>query len=74
MIGLAAVGLGFGINFYLFVLWLQNESLSQRPLLLLGVMLMLLGIQVLTTGLIGEMVTFKSFRSSDSYSVRERIE
>ena len=74
VIGLLAVGAGFSINLYLFVLWLYGESLSQRPLLLFGVLLMLLGIQVLTTGLIGEMITFKNFRGSDSYSVRERIE
>ncbi|MDH3253900.1 MAG: glycosyltransferase family 2 protein [Acidobacteriota bacterium] len=74
VIGLLAVAVGFGINFYLFLLWLNDESLSQRPLLLFGVLLMLLGIQVLTTGLIGEMITFKNFRGSDSYSVKERIE
>lgn len=74
VIGLLAMGVGFGINAYLAVLWWMGESLSNRPLLLLGVMLMLLGIQVLTTGLVGEMITFKSFRSEDSYAVRERIE
>jgi glycosyltransferase involved in cell wall biosynthesis len=74
VIGLFSLLVGFGINFYLFILWLGNESLSQRPLLLLGVLLMLLGIQVLTTGLVGEMITFKNFRGADSYSVRERIE
>ncbi len=40
----------------------------------LGVLLMLVGIQVLTTGLIGEMITYKGFRRSDSYSVRELLE
>ena len=74
VIGLLAVIAGFSINFYLFLLWLNEESLSQRPLLLFGVLLMLLGIQVLTTGLIGEMITSKNFQGSDSYSVRERIE
>lgn len=74
VIGLLAMGVGFGINAYLAVRWWMGESLTNRPLLLLGVMLMLLGIQVLTTGLIGEMITFKSFRSEDSYAVRERIE
>jgi hypothetical protein len=29
---------------------------------------------VLTTGLIGEMITFKNFRRRDSYSVKERVE
>lgn len=74
VIGLTALTLGFGINLYLAVLWFLGESLSNRPLLLFGVLLMLLGIQVLTTGLIGEMVTFKNFRRSDSYSIKEVTE
>ncbi len=73
VIGLACFGVGFVINSYLAVRWLMGESLSYRPLLLLGVLLMLLGIQVLTTGLIGEMLTYKSFRGGDSYSIRERL-
>ena len=54
-------------------LGLQGQTLSNRPLLLLGVLLMLLGIQVLTSGLIGEMITFKNFHRSDTYSVKERL-
>jgi hypothetical protein len=72
-IGLVCFGAGFAINTYLAVLWLMGEPLSNRPLLLLGILLMLVGIQVLTTGLIGEMITFKNFRRTDTYSVRERL-
>jgi glycosyltransferase involved in cell wall biosynthesis len=74
LIGLLALSAGIGINSYLAVLWMLGNSLSNRPLLLLGVLLMILGIQVLTTGLLGEMVTFKNFRRSDTYTVRERVE
>lgn len=74
LVGLAFLLTGFVINFYLFVLWLGGEYLSDRPLLLFGVLLMLLGIQVLTTGLVGEMITFKNFRSRDSYSIKEIVE
>ena len=75
VIGLLFIGLGFAVNSYLATLWLFfEEPLSNRPLLLLGVLLMVLGVQVLTTGLIGEMVTFKNFRRRDSYSVREYLE
>lgn len=74
VIGLWSMMAGLFINTYLAVSWLMGESLSNRPLLLLGVLLMLLGIQVLTTGLLGEMITFKGFRRSDSYSVRELLE
>lgn len=73
LIGLACLTSGFGINLYLVIEWILagGEGLSNRPLLLLGVLLMLLGIQVLTTGLIGEMITFKEFRRQDTYSTRE---
>jgi glycosyltransferase involved in cell wall biosynthesis len=74
VIGLFCLTVGLAINTYLAVLWFQGSTLSDRPLLLLGVLLMLLGIQVLTTGLVGEMITFKNFRRSDTYSVRERVE
>lgn len=73
VIGLGSLGVGLGINIYLLVIWLRGEYLSSRPLLLLGILLMLLGIQVLTTGLIGEMITFKNFQGSDTYSVKERL-
>jgi glycosyltransferase involved in cell wall biosynthesis len=73
-VGLLCLGAGFGINLYLAIQWAGGAYLSNRPLLLLGILLMLLGIQVLTTGLIGEMITFKNFRRRDSYSVKERVE
>jgi glycosyltransferase involved in cell wall biosynthesis len=66
---------GFGINAWLAFLWVfRHEDLSNRPLLQLGILLILLGIQVLTTGLIGEMITFKNFRRRDSYSIKESLD
>jgi glycosyltransferase involved in cell wall biosynthesis len=73
-VGLVFLAAGFGIDLYLAILWLGGATLSNRPLLLLGVLLMLLGIQVLTTGLLGEMITFKNFRRPDSYSVKEVLD
>jgi hypothetical protein len=72
--GLLSFGVGFGIDAYLAILWLRGESLSDRPLLILGVLLMLLGLQVLTTGLLAEMMTLKTFRREDSYSVKEILD
>ncbi len=74
MFGLAFLGSGLCINLYLAVSWWSGEALSRRPLLLLGVLLMVMGVQVLTTGLLGEMITFKNFRRKDSYSIKERLE
>jgi glycosyltransferase involved in cell wall biosynthesis len=73
-IGLVTITAGFVINAYLAVLWFMGEPLGRRPLLFLGILLMVVGFQVLTTGLLGEMITFKNFRRSDSYSVKQRLE
>ena len=60
------------IDAWLAWLWaFQGEALSNRPLLFLGVLLMLAGLQMLTTGLLAEMMTLKTFRRTDSYSVKE---
>ena len=53
--------------------WFGGATLSNRPRPLLGVLMILLGIQVLTTGLIGEMLTYKTFERSDSYSIKETL-
>ncbi|MEM7584547.1 MAG: glycosyltransferase family 2 protein [Acidobacteriota bacterium] len=90
VVGMIFMSIGFLINLYLAGLWFVAQSgwaalqnlfgvdatfaLSSRPLLLFGILLMLLGFQTLTTGLLGEMITFKNFRRSDSYSISERLE
>lgn len=55
--GLACLGFGLLINLYLSVIWLTGEAIGQRPLLQLGILLMVMGVQFLSIGLIGEMVT-----------------
>lgn len=76
LVGLACLVAGFGIDLYLVLDWWRagGVGLSNRPLLLLGVLLMLVGIQMLMTGLLAEMITFKNFRRRDSYLVREWVE
>ncbi|MDO8682776.1 MAG: glycosyltransferase family 2 protein [Armatimonadota bacterium] len=55
-LGLMLLSAGFLINAYLAVIWLMGESIGRRPLLILGVLLMILGIQSISTGLLGEMI------------------
>jgi glycosyltransferase involved in cell wall biosynthesis len=73
LVGVVCFLAGTGINLYLAWIWFGGQNLSNRPLLLFGVLLMILGIQLLSTGLIGEMITHSSFRRRASYSVRERV-
>jgi glycosyltransferase involved in cell wall biosynthesis len=75
LIGLISFATGFVIDAWLAWLWaFRGEALSNRPLLFLGVLLMLAGLQVLTTGLLAEMMTHRTFQRSDSYSVREVLD
>ncbi|MCK7500928.1 MAG: glycosyltransferase family 2 protein [Comamonadaceae bacterium] len=55
-LGLAAAMPGGAILAYLAVLKLLGEDIGQRPLLLAGVMLVLVGMQLIVAGLIGEML------------------
>ncbi len=55
-IGLSCGLAGFAINFYLAFLWFSGETIGQRPLLLLGVLLVIIGIQLIGMGLLGEML------------------
>lgn len=55
--GLGCLGVGLLINLYLSLVWLGGEAIGHRPLLQLGVLLMVMGVQFLGIGLVGEMVT-----------------
>jgi glycosyltransferase involved in cell wall biosynthesis len=55
-LGALLTSAGVVINTYLTVIWVLGESIGQRPLLILGVLLMVLGVQFLGTGLIAELM------------------
>jgi glycosyltransferase involved in cell wall biosynthesis len=54
--GLLVLMAGLGINAYLSVLWLYGSAIGHRPLLSLGILLVVVGIQLISTGLIAELV------------------
>lgn len=55
-LGVLSAFVGFAICAYLAVLWILGEGIGNRPLLLLGVLLIVVGIQFLTIGLVSEMI------------------
>ncbi len=62
---------GFGINLYLSIEWyLGNTYFSNRPLALFGVLLIIVGIQLVSMGLISELMVRNSI-NNDQYSIRE---
>jgi len=56
-LGLLLGGLGVAILAYLTVVKLTGHAIGQRPLLTLGVLLVVVGMQFFTLGLISEMIT-----------------
>jgi glycosyltransferase involved in cell wall biosynthesis len=56
-LGLLMGALGFVILLYLTIAWLWGEAIGHRPLLTLGVLLMVVGIQLVSLGLLSELVT-----------------
>jgi glycosyltransferase involved in cell wall biosynthesis len=77
LIGLITFGLGFVIDAYLAFLKLAlGEPIGHRPLLTLGVLLMIVGSQFVVFGLLGEMIAHHARTSGDArhprdYSVRK---
>ena len=64
---------GLLINGYLTVEWLLGYPVGDRPMLLLGILLMLIGIQLVSTGLLAEMIT-KSDAKAEDYQVSEQLD
>ncbi len=56
-VGLLLSVIGVGLLAYLTVLKLAGEAIGHRPLLTLGVLLLVVGVQFLSLGLISELVT-----------------
>lgn len=75
-IGIISFVLGLGINFYLLIVKIMGQDIWGRPILLLGVVLVLAGIQFLTFGLIAELVMRTYFESQNKkpYTIREIFE
>ncbi len=69
-IGLLLFLLGLIVNIYFVVLWLLGRGGWVRPLLLLGVLLMLIGFQVVSTGLIGEIIVSTRGKAEESYIIK----
>ena len=73
LIGLVSTLLGSGITLYLILLRIFKASyLSNRPLLFIGVMLLILGVQFISIGLLGEMIT-RSSGSTEKKSIRQTL-
>lgn len=74
--GLILSGIGGVFAFYLFILKILGQSIGNRPLLTLSVLLIIVGIQSVMFGMLGELMMRTYFESSDkkTYMIRETID
>jgi hypothetical protein len=54
---------------------MYNIDLAERPLLLLAILLVMIGVQFITMGLLGEMIarTYHESQNKPIYSIREEL-
>lgn len=72
-IGLVSFIIGLGICIYLLVEWFHGIAIGTRPLLNLGVLLIILGALFVSIGLIGDLIVDKSYRKSyTEYHIKEK--
>ncbi|KIM03295.1 MAG: family 2 glycosyl transferase [Sulfurovum sp. FS06-10] len=72
-LGVVAFGSGMIINFYLLILKLLGNDIGQRPLLTLGIVLVIAGIQLITTGFVAELImrTYYESQGKTPYTIKE---
>ena len=70
ILGVVLLLAGFSIQAYLTVGWFQGRWIEDRPLFMLGILLLIMGVQFIFFGLLAEMIAYSSRREGD-YSVRE---
>jgi hypothetical protein len=74
LIGLLLFTVGFVTELYLTILWFRGHKIGDRPLLLLGALEILAGIQFFSMGFIGEFLTYQNQKKLDAQALPIREE
>lgn len=71
-LGAVFTAIGLLISIYLFLYRILGfGGIAGRPMLLLGVLLLVIGIQMISIGLLGEMIIFTHARKIKEYNIKE---
>ncbi len=72
-LGVASFGAGVIINIYLLFIKLLGNDIGGRPLLTLGIVLIIAGIQLITTGFLSELImrTYYESQNKTPYTIKE---
>lgn len=72
-LGITSGMAGFSILLYLTALWFAGQPIGNRPLLFLGILLVLVSGQFFTFGLLAEMMTYYDAKERNDYPVAARF-
>jgi len=72
-VGAVVTAAGLAVLIYLTVIWFMGEQIGRRPLLILGVLCVVVGVQILATGLIAELIVHLGAAQAP-YVVRRRLD
>jgi len=70
-LGALAFLVGIIILGYLTVLWVQGHSLSNRPMIFLGMLLIIVGVQLFAVGLLGEVIVHNAMDDRE-YVIKDK--
>ncbi len=73
IVGSLSLFIGLGISLALVIDKLRGQAIANRPLLLLGVLLVSLGVQLIGLGLVGEIIVHLRAPHRRAYRVREQV-
>jgi Zn-dependent protease with chaperone function len=76
--GLFSLLAGFAVDLYVvldrYLPFGSHEQIHNRPILFVGVILLIFGISFILTGLQSEMIRHFAYRPEDEYSVRQVLD
>ena len=72
-LGLVMFGVGGLVLAYMATGWFLGRPIAGRPLFFLGILLVIVGVQVVTTGLLAEMVVKPRAPGSAEYAIRKTL-
>ena len=73
-IGVATTGLGFVCGLYLSIIKLMGASIAGRPLLLLAVLLIIVGVEFIIFGVMSDILVKIYYRDQPSYNIETELD
>ncbi len=64
------------VDFFVVVrsIFFTHEPIHNQPLLFVGILLMIFGVQFVLTGLQSEMIRHYAFKPGEEYSIRQELD